>query len=480
MSAPTTINESLKRFGELISPWVPALRTITRRYLAVRVADRWSLRIAHIILDPSATADSEGWKLTTENLCAGLEHIEATVASIEDQLKQLADTPLTFSIHGNSFDLAQGGGDPARLHAQFYEDRHPDSRSRCRSPGLSLSCSEQPTSGLPNEHSLKIELAKAEPVFSDIADLTKELGMRPDILHGHTMPHLSMFALAPGSFRASALQGRVAKITVAGALSLQQNAFSVTAVLRTGGDKSDRLTIGADKIPWRDDQGWRVAAFDLSAKDKLKQATISLLYQREVLDQITLGLRDAPEDDGAAIADAPLSDIGRSVPDDASPERERTLADRHIEKNCAELLTLALSLVQLARDEIEELDRERPNDPIVCERNQGQRELLLTFADGFDRIASALRDLLPNPSEPLLLGKAREVVNSIGQEINIWWTKNAHEAVDWCMRIPALGIGVGVLGLAGADMTVATSAIVALVGGPKVIDVVRSKKKSAD
>jgi hypothetical protein len=45
------------------------------------------------------------------------------------------------------------------------------------------------------------------------------------------------------------------------------------------------------------------------------------------------------------------------------------------------------------------------------------------------------------------------------------------------MRIPAFAAGVAALGLAGANMTIATSAVAAIVGGTKVIRAMKGRKK---
>jgi hypothetical protein len=176
------------------------------------------------------------------------------------------------------------------------------------------------------------------------------------------------------------------------------------------------------------------------------------------------------------VADERLFDIDnvhRASSVGASPDH--TLSNVRIEEDLAELLLLASSLARVARTELEKLDSERPNDPVTVAENKKQRELLLLFADGFEQIAVALAALERSPSEPLLLGKASDVVNSVGGQINGWWRKHGSEAIDWGMRVPVFAAGVAMLGWAGADMTVATSAVAALVGGTKVINALRRK-----
>jgi hypothetical protein len=142
----------------------------------------------------------------------------------------------------------------------------------------------------------------------------------------------------------------------------------------------------------------------------------------------------------------------------------------------ANILSLASSLAQMARSEIEKLDDERPNDPATLAKNAHYRELLMLFAAGFERIAVALNALAENPNEPMLVGEANKITKVVGDEIAKWLKKNGTEAVDWSMRLPCFAAGVALLGWAGANMTVATSAVATIVGVTKVASVVRSKK----
>jgi hypothetical protein len=138
---------------------------------------------------------------------------------------------------------------------------------------------------------------------------------------------------------------------------------------------------------------------------------------------------------------------------------------------------LAYSLSLMAHEEIEKLEAELPNDPERIAENKKQRELMALFADGFERIARQLAALSSNPHEPVLLGKAGKVVAEVGSEITGWWTANAAEAIDWSIRLPIIVAAVGALGWAGANMTVGTTAVAALVGGRKVLEVIKRRKK---
>jgi hypothetical protein len=125
------------------------------------------------------------------------------------------------------------------------------------------------------------------------------------------------------------------------------------------------------------------------------------------------------------------------------------------------LLSLARSLERMARDEIERL--EGANDPEIIEGNSGQIELLTILADGFAKITVALEAVSENPNEPVLLGKAGEIVAGVSEGLNAWWEKNRAGIIDFGMEIALFATGVSLLGWAGADVKVATAAVVAMV-----------------
>ncbi len=178
------------------------------------------------------------------------------------------------------------------------------------------------------------------------------------------------------------------------------------------------------------------------------------------------------------VADERLATIemgGRSLDRTSSGKDGR--GSRHIQKSNHDLLTLARALSQMALDEIKRLDGERPNDPATIENNRKQRDLLQIFVSGFEQIAIALAAFENNKAQGLLMTKAKDVVRSVGNQVNDWFDANGTEIVDWSVRIPFFTAGVAALGWAGANMTVATTTIAAIVGGQKVIDVLRRRNK---
>jgi hypothetical protein len=147
-----------------------------------------------------------------------------------------------------------------------------------------------------------------------------------------------------------------------------------------------------------------------------------------------------------------------------------------IETDFANLLSLAICLEKMALDEIARLSNERPNHPRTIESNKKQSDLLSIFADGFAKLAAALEEYSKQP-QPFFAGKAKEVVHEVAAQFNAWWKANGAQAIDWGIRLPVIIASTGLLGWAGADMTVGTTAVSALVGGPNVITAIKAAKK---
>jgi hypothetical protein len=145
-------------------------------------------------------------------------------------------------------------------------------------------------------------------------------------------------------------------------------------------------------------------------------------------------------------------------------------AGRELPPQILQTFILANYLANVAKDEIAALDAELPNDIDAAERNKKLREILTLFADGLERIASALQDAISKPRERRLLLRAKEAVEELGRDVSNWIAKNKADVVDCGMRLQLIAAGVALLGTAGAEMTVATTAVAAMVGGPRVIE----------
>jgi hypothetical protein len=117
------------------------------------------------------------------------------------------------------------------------------------------------------------------------------------------------------------------------------------------------------------------------------------------------------------VADERLYDIDRIHDTSVHSSLSLDTIKLRLEQDYVELLALSQSLRRIALAEIEKLDDERPNDPALITANEKQRELLTLFANGFERISAALSKLSDDPHEPVLLGKASEIVGKVGNQV---------------------------------------------------------------
>jgi hypothetical protein len=138
-----------------------------------------------------------------------------------------------------------------------------------------------------------------------------------------------------------------------------------------------------------------------------------------------------------------------------------------IGSDAAEIFALAIYLEKLARDRIELL--RGSNDPATID----ERDLLTILADGLAQIAAALQAFANEP-QPVFLGQAGAIVNSLAEQLGAWWEANKSEATDWIVRVPIMVGATELFHMAGANMFSATAAIVGLVGGPKAVQTYRA------
>jgi hypothetical protein len=178
------------------------------------------------------------------------------------------------------------------------------------------------------------------------------------------------------------------------------------------------------------------------------------------------------------VADKRLYDVDRD-PTASSVLPVSAKITQRIRQDRDDLLALSQSLAQMALDEVERLDAERPNDPDRIKDHEKRRELLKIFADGFARIAHALAVLDVDLNHPVKLSKVVKAIESVGNGINRWWKANEDEAIDWAIRIPVVTAGVAALGWAGANMTVGTTVVAALVGGTRVLKAISRRSSTA-
>jgi hypothetical protein len=137
-----------------------------------------------------------------------------------------------------------------------------------------------------------------------------------------------------------------------------------------------------------------------------------------------------------------------------------------IERDHTYLLWLAISLEKMARDEVDRLSG--ANDPDTIEHNKRQIDLLSILADGFAKIVAALQEYSKDP-QPILAGKAKEIADWLGAQIQAWWEADEPEARNLLVRVPVFLASMAALGFMGVSGVITTTAVSAIIGGPKAI-----------
>lgn len=170
--------------------------------------------------------------------------------------------------------------------------------------------------------------------------------------------------------------------------------------------------------------------------------------------------------------------------DSSGAATQRSNIRMRIARDRESLLLIARNLGEQARSEIKEIEAERPNSVDGIASKERRLGLLAIFRDGSDEIADGLKEIAidETPSSEGI-EKSTKAIERLKDEVDKWLELNSGEFVDWGFRVGAFGLGVAFLSLAGANMSVATPVIAALVGGKKAMDALKGKKttpKSTD
>jgi hypothetical protein len=163
----------------------------------------------------------------------------------------------------------------------------------------------------------------------------------------------------------------------------------------------------------------------------------------------------------------------------SSPSPSFALNTPAIQRDHASIMVMARAYERMARDGIKRLDNERPNQAEAIERNAREREMLSILAEGFAQIAAALEAFAKDPSQPVFLGRAQAAVNWVSEQLTLWLKANGQEAIGWAIKIPVFAASLPLLGWGGADMTYATIAMGAMLGGADVAVALAGRRKKS-
>jgi len=142
------------------------------------------------------------------------------------------------------------------------------------------------------------------------------------------------------------------------------------------------------------------------------------------------------------------------------------------------LVSVHIALVGLldqVDDKRGQLEEERPNsEEAILERDKA-----LELLDFFEIRVDALRRKVSQSSSTgneLVTHQDLALVQQVTNEFKSWIEKNNPELVDAVMRLTPAATFLGILGMAGANMTWATPIVLAMCGGEKIVELIRKLK----
>ena len=164
-----------------------------------------------------------------------------------------------------------------------------------------------------------------------------------------------------------------------------------------------------------------------------------------------------------APADPPLSERDR-----------KTIAIQNaIRRDPEDVSNMALALVRIIEHELERMRLSKPNDPTELYNWSRDYNFLQDIAQRLEMLHSAINQALQNNKKPTEYTKAASVVENLRTVFNNWIGESSKEMVENGSRLALIGAGTSFLGLCGAPVTGSFLVSVALVGGPKAIDVIK-------
>ena len=131
---------------------------------------------------------------------------------------------------------------------------------------------------------------------------------------------------------------------------------------------------------------------------------------------------------------------------------------------------------------IQYLHSSTPNDLEQYTRHEHYLSFLQSLLLPLVKLEENLRVIVSSEElDNSVIKQTPVLLDELRFEISRWWENNRSDAVDWCIRFPAIGGAIGLLNSAGATPLLATSAAIAAIGGAKLYKTItgsRSGQKS--
>jgi len=137
--------------------------------------------------------------------------------------------------------------------------------------------------------------------------------------------------------------------------------------------------------------------------------------------------------------------------------------ERAIAQRPSEVREKARQFATEFSSEVEKLKQKKPNEPEKLAEYERVVSLFDLASDGFRALADTLDEASEKnvgaPPEQVLLGRAAEIVHSLGEATKKWFTENNSLVFEGAVRIGLLGLGILFLSSLGVDPLTTTAAV---------------------
>lgn len=143
----------------------------------------------------------------------------------------------------------------------------------------------------------------------------------------------------------------------------------------------------------------------------------------------------------------------------------------------AQIEKLTLALTERIAEELEKLNRERPNEPPALERHLQYIEVLSSLHAGLNEIANAIAEAQATSDAKVKQDRFAAAANHVSQlrfQLGSWIESNASTIVDYSAKTGLLGLGCWFLTLCGAPAWQAFPLLAGLLGGKELLDYIKS------
>lgn len=137
-----------------------------------------------------------------------------------------------------------------------------------------------------------------------------------------------------------------------------------------------------------------------------------------------------------------------------------------------DIATMAVAIARTVELEIERLQSSKPNDPESLEAWQNNHDFLVAVSSALLELDEGLRTYVSDDSKAEILEDSVSIVKRLHNAFANWLNTNGKDLIDTTVRISVIGLGTAFLGICGAPLEGAFVVTSALMGGPKVANVI--------